>query len=335
MADINGTSGNDILQPYSSNLVLTLSASAAESIWPLVSVVINGTTVVSNVSITANHAAGATQQVSVPVPAGVNVSTLSIVYSNDEQNPSSYGIEDRNVYISSITLNGTAIPTSAASYVRSADGSVVAGQDGMVWGGSLNFSGSVLNVPAPATGPVSIDGGAGTDLVMFSGARAQYSVSATSTGFTVAKPGTAETATLTNVERLGFTDSKLAFDTAGNAGTAVKIIGTLFGATAATHKQIVGIGISLLDAGMSGTQLAQVAAQTPLFTALAGSQSNADFVSFVFRNVVGTSPSQPTLDQLTSLIDSGQFTKGSFGVLASQINEPNLVGVMQNGIEYI
>jgi hypothetical protein len=333
MADINGTSGNDILQPYSSSLVLTLSASAAEGIWPLLNVVINGTTVVSNVSITANNATGATQQVTVPVPAGVNVSSLSLQYSNDEQNASSYGIEDRNLYITSITLNGTPIPASAATYVRSADGSVVAGQNAMVWGGSLNFSGSVLNVPAPATGPVSIDGGAGTDLVMFSGARSQFSVSATSTGITVAKPGTTETATLTNVERLGFNDVKLAFDTAGNAGTAVKIIGTLFGPSAATHDTIVGIGISLLDSGMSSTQLAQVAAQTPLFTALAGSQSNADFVKLVFRNVVGTDPNAQQLSQFTSVLDSGQFTKGSFGVAASQLID--LTGVMQNGIEYI
>ncbi len=317
MADINGTSGNDILQPFSSNLVLTLSASSAEGIWPLLSVVINGTPVVSNVSITANHVAGATQQVTVPVLAGMSVSTLSVQYLNDVQNSSSYGIEDRNIYISSITLNGTSIPTSAASYVRSADGSVVSGQDAMVWGGALNFSGSVLNVPAPAVGNVSIDGGAGTDIVMFSGLRSQYTVSATS----VVKISGGESATLANVERVGFVDSKVAFDTAGNAGTSVKILGTLLGQAAATHKTIVGIGISLLDSGMSGVQLAQLVAQTPLFTQLAGGDSNAAFVNFVYRNITGINPTAETSAQLTALIDSGAYTKGSLGV--------------QNGIEYI
>jgi hypothetical protein len=329
MADINGTSGNDVLQPFSSNLVLTVSGDIAEGVWPLLSVQVNGTTVLSNVSITASHAAGATQVVSIPVPAGVAVSTLSVQYLNDIVND--YNNQDRNLHISSIVLNGTTIPTSAASYYRSADGSVVTGQNAMVWGGQLNFAGSVLNVPAPATGNVSIDGGAGTDIVMFSGTRAQYTASATS----VVKISGGESASMTNVERVGFTDTKLAFDTSGNAGTALKIIGTLFGQAAATNKTILGIGIGLLDSGLTGTQLAQVAAQTPLFTQLAGGSSNAAFVNFVYRNVVGTSPSAETSAQLTSLIDSGAYTKGSFGVLASQINEPALVGLMQNGIEYI
>jgi hypothetical protein len=141
---------------------------------------------------------------------------------------------------------------------------------------------------------------------------------------------------LVGVERLVFADTKLALDMNGNAGTAAELLAALFGPSSLNVKPIVGIALGLLDGGMGAHQLAALAIGTPLFQQMAGSDSNANFVKLVFRNVVGVDPNQQTLNSLTDLLDSGTLTKACFAVIAADtpFNAANLVGVMQNGIEF-
>jgi hypothetical protein len=335
MADIviNGTAGNDSIQPFGSNLLLTLSATSAQGIWPVINVVVNGVTLAAGVQITASNAAGATQTVSVAIPAGTVVSTLSLQYTNDDQ--TNWATEDRNLFISSISLNGTSISPASATYVRSADGSVVAGQSAMVWGGELDWGSAALQGvgSSSASGTASIDGGAGIDTVFFSGALSSYSIAHTAGGVTVS--GNSQTADMVNVERLHFSDMSVALDMSGHAGTVAKLIAAVFGSSFLSNSQYVGIGLNLMDSGMSESALADLAVHTTLFQSLAGSTSNTDFVKLVYHNVIGTDPSAGELATYVGMLNSGQQTQASLAVMAAETsqNQAHLVGV-QGGIDF-
>jgi hypothetical protein len=336
MADtvINGTAGNDSIQPFGSNLLLTVSASSAQGIWPVINVVVNGVALASGIQITANNATGATQTVSVPIPAGTTVNTLALQYTNDDQ--TSWATEDRNLYISSISLNGTAISPTAATYTRSADGSVVAGQSAMVWGGELDWGSAALQGigSASGSGTATIDGGAGIDTVFFGGTLASYSVTHNSGGG-VTVSGNSQTANMVNVERLHFSDMSMALDMTGHAGTVAKLISAIFGQSYLSNSQYVGIGLNLMDSGMSETALADLAIHTALFQQLAGTTSNTDFVKLVYHNVVGVAPGPSELATYVGMLDSGQQTQASLAVMAAEAsqNQVHLVGV-QGGIDF-
>jgi hypothetical protein len=337
MADIIGTAGNDVLaNPGGGTLTLVLSGSFADGgVGPVINVLVNGVVVQANVAITASHAAGATQTVSVPVTGAV--SSVAVDYANDTQTDGSYARgEDRNLYISSITLNGTALDPATGSYVRTQNGAffdVIQGQADMVWGGTLTISGA--SVQAAGSGGSSndiIDGLAGLDTLVYSGARAEYGIGrASATSFTVTHAS--EVDTLVNVERLQFGNVKHALDMDGNAGAVAKMIGALFGQGGLGIVQYVGVGLSLMDQGRTALQLADLAVNTSQFQQVAGSFSNADFVHAVAANIGYTGDVSGFVQQL----DAGGTTKAALTLLAmdTSFNAAHLVGVMQNGIDYV
>jgi len=344
MADtfINGTSGNDVLQAPASGgsagvLVLTVSGSPAQGISPVFNLLINGSIALANITATADHFAGATQQVSVPVGAGV--SSIGIAYINDPQTDFT---EDRNLYVSSVSLNGTTLPLTSALYDR--DGftgadKVIAGREDMKWGGTMTFSGAVVQNAAAGAGgggTVFIDGGAGNDTVNFTGLRSAYTISHQAAGYSVSKADLS--ASVTNVERLHFQDSNVAFvDTDANALFTAKLIAALFGTSALGIREYVGIGIRLLDQGTSHLDLANLAVHTGQYQALAGSFSNTDFVKLVYHNVVGVDATPDALSFFVGLLDSGQQTQASLALLAADtsFNVAHLVGVQQTGIDFV
>jgi predicted xylan-binding protein with Ca-dependent carbohydrate-binding module/uncharacterized protein DUF4214 len=332
MADalINGTTGNDLIQASSGGIIsLVVNATSALGVWPLMNVLVNGGVAMSGISVTANYTTGATQLVTVSIPAGTTVTSVGIEFTNDGNSPGY--TEDRNLYLTSVKLNGVELPFSSSTYVRTFDGSTITGQAAMKWGGTLTYTGSaVTSAAALASGSLLIDGLAGIDTAAFSGTRASYSFGHTATGYLL---GTTE---LVNVERAQFADTKLALDMTGNAGTAAELISAVFGSTYLGSPVVVGLALSLLDGGMSATQLAGLAIQTSLFQQLAGSSSNTDFVRLVYRNVVGVDPNQQQLNTFVGLLDSNAVSKAQMAVIASDtsLNAVHLVGVMQNGIEF-
>ncbi len=182
----------------------------------------------------------------------------------------------------------------------------------------------------------TIDGGTGTDVAAFSVARASYVI--TRTGATImvqANSGSDGTDTLTNVERLKFSDFSVALDVSGNAGTTAKILGAVFGLESVANKEYAGIGLSLLDGGMSYLDLMQLAINANL----GASASNAEVVTLLYTNVVGTAPPVGDLNYFVGLLDSGAYTVASLGVLAADttlnIGNINLVGLAASGLEYL
>jgi Ca2+-binding RTX toxin-like protein len=184
----------------------------------------------------------------------------------------------------------------------------------------------------------SIDGGMGVDSAVFGTSSFNYVISrATGSGpFSVRdKTGVDGIDTLTGIERIVFSDKRLAIDLDGNAGQVVKILGAVFGAATVANKSYVGIGLSYIDTGMSYTDLMQLA----IDARLGGRGSNADVVSLLYTNVVGSAPDAGSLTFYKTLLDNGTYTQGSLGVLAADtsINTANinLVGLALTGVEFI
>ena len=143
---------------------------------------------------------------------------------------------------------------------------------------------------------------------------------------------TNELTRLQNVERLNFSDKSIAIDINGNAGSTAKLLGAVFGKDSLTNKQYVGIGLSLLDAGMSPTTLASLAVDA------ANLKTNDQIVSTLWKNVFGTTASNSDKAPYIKLLDDG-MTPGTLAWLAADTTfnkvNINLVGLAQTGIEYI
>lgn len=182
----------------------------------------------------------------------------------------------------------------------------------------------------------AIAGGTGIDTALYSGNRAAYSLSGTSTGFTLGG-GNDGVDTLNGIERLQFADTRVALDLDGAAGNSARIIGAAFGAQYLADKSLVGVGLSLFDSGMTPEQVADIALGSALFGQLAGSRSNDAVVTQLYTSVVGVAPTAADRDEFVGLLDQG-MRQADLLVLAanSDLNGTriDITGLVQTGIEY-
>lgn len=160
-----------------------------------------------------------------------------------------------------------------------------------------------------ANSSASFDAGLGLDTAVYSMARGAYTVAAAGDAYTVSRPGFADV--LRNVERLRFTDTKVALDLDGAAGTVAQIIGAVFGAAMLTP-EYVGVGLAMADAGSSAEALAQLALQVR-FGGVAG---NAAVVDVLYSNLFGHAPTQSERDHFAGWLDSGTYSQAALVVLA-------------------
>ena len=137
---------------------------------------------------------------------------------------------------------------------------------------------------------------------------------------------------LVDIDRVLFKDTSVALDINGNAGITAKLLGAVFGKDSVTNKQYVGIGLSLLDAGMSTNTLSSLAVDA------ANLKTNDQIVSTLWKNVIGTTASNSDKAPFIKLLEEG-MTAGTLAWLAADTTfnkvNINLVGLAQTGIEYI
>lgn len=126
----------------------------------------------------------------------------------------------------------------------------------------------------------------------------------------------------------------LAMDLNGNAGVVAKILGAVFGVQYIRNSNYVGIGLNLLDKGMDYATLGKLA-----ITVVDGANaSNDQIVEGLWKNIMGTSPSNsdklPFVNLLNNGMDVGQLVQ-----IASDssynTNHINLVGLSITGLQYI
>jgi len=186
-------------------------------------------------------------------------------------------------------------------------------------------------------GDYAFDGGAGTDTVVFPGDVASYSVEQTSTGYTItAIGGNDDTASLTSIERVQFTDEKIAFDMGGSAGKAVKFIGAALGTEflKPAYDSIKGQAIAIFDSGTTMKQLSDIVVGHPDFIKLEGTNSNTDFVKYIYRTITGQVASESDVTILVKYLNDG-MTQGDFLAAAADLGlNVDLVGLAKTGIDY-
>lgn len=205
-------------------------------------------------------------------------------------------------------------------------------------GNSLAVGGDGGNRIHSGSGNDVIIGGAAVDTASYGASRAAFDIARSGGTFTVTdRGGLFGTDTLDRVERLEFSDVKLAFDMDGSAGNTARMIGAALG-TASLVPAYVKEGLTLFDAGWTTTQVASLVVGLPLFTSLAGSGSNTDFVNLVYRNVTGVAPSPGELNLYAGMLDSGASRADLLAMAAGtavNAQHVNLVGLAATGLEYL
>lgn len=236
---------------------------------------------------------------------------------------------------------GTNSPANFAGQTGSIPSNVISGTDGAdsltgTTGNDIIQAGSGNDTINGAQGNDTVNGGPGADTAIYSSNRADYSILATVSGLSVSGPE--GTDALSNMERLQFSDKKLAVDLAAGqaAHNTVRLIGAAFDAPAIeAHPEYVGIGLNLFDSGQSMLEVSELA-----ITAM-GNPGDDAFVDTVFQNVVGVAPTADEHDFFTGLLENsgGPYTQAQLLELAanSDLNATNidLIGLQQSGVVFV
>lgn len=242
----------------------------------------------------------------------------------------SYKLQNTNSFTISVTSDSTiAGGAKGGVFLGGAqnDYILVGSGDALAAGGNGN------DTFTPGIGKQYLLGDSGIDTAVYTTAHTSHALIKASSGYTVS--GLQGTQTLVDVERLKFSDTNLALDLNGNAGITAKILGAVFGVSSVANKEYVGIGLNLLDGGMSYEHLMQLA----INARLGANAANEEVVELLYTNVVGTPPGVADLAYYKDMLDQGVFTQASLGVIAAEtsLNQGNvdLVGLSSTGIEFI
>lgn len=188
-------------------------------------------------------------------------------------------------------------------------------------------------------GDDQVDGGSGLDQMYYSAlAKSDCVITVSASGMTVSSASEGLD-TLTGIERLRFTDQRLAFDLSGGAGDTAMLMGVLLGAASLQDKALVGQVLALSDGGMGLSAIADLAVTSGVLASLAGGAGNAAVARLVMRNVLGSDADTALATTLTGLLDSGSFTQAGLIAAAAvlDVNKTNvgLVGLAENGLAYL
>ncbi|MFA6314144.1 MAG: pre-peptidase C-terminal domain-containing protein [Sterolibacterium sp.] len=179
----------------------------------------------------------------------------------------------------------------------------------------------------------TIDGGGGIDTVQYSGSKVTPIHNANGS-YTVG------TDILINVERIQFSDTKVALDmgVAQPGGEAGLLIGAVVGKAFLADKALVGTLLTYFDAGNSMHDAADFLVTAGIMDALAGGSSTNAYVNMIYQAVTGQVATPDITVQLAAKIDGVSYTKADF--LTEYANLPmnqtnvNLVGLQQTGLGY-
>ena len=183
------------------------------------------------------------------------------------------------------------------------------------------------------------DGGLGIDTVVYSGPQERYSITKSGNRYVVSEPtGSDDTDYLSNIERLQFSNGKVALDLGGNAGQAARLIGALLGPSFIKDKALAGVVIGLVDQDYSIENIANLGLNTSFYLALAGSTKNEDFVNHVFRNVVGRPPEVNEQKTYVVMLNAGT-SQAALAVMAAgtefTASQIGLTGLTSHGWDFI
>ena len=180
-------------------------------------------------------------------------------------------------------------------------------------------------------GDDTIDGSDGRDIAVFNLAHESATIARTDTTLTITGEGTD---TLTNVERLLFTDGTLAFDFSGNAGQTYRLYQAAFARTPDTAG--LSSNVNLIDTGaVSFKGMADAFAVSGEFQSRYGADStDTVYINALYNNVLGRDADAAGLQGWMDALSSGSQDRGGvlIGFSESSENIELVAPAIDNGI---
>ena len=187
----------------------------------------------------------------------------------------------------------------------------------------------------PLYGDDYVNGGDGIDTLILSGNRSEYDIGRGGniddifvTDRVTSRDGSDWTS---SVERFEFLDKSLAFDMDGHAGIVAKTLGAVFGAQSISNETYVGIGLGLLEDGMTYETLMALALQVRL----GAGYSIADEVRLLEGNVYGRAAPAASI----SFWENHGSSRGLIGINYAEsgvnIDNVDLVGLSDSGLGFV
>ena len=180
----------------------------------------------------------------------------------------------------------------------------------------------------------AVDGGLGIDTITYNMNSESFNLSIVNGSLTITESFNGWTHTLTNVERVQFSDKALAFDSDGHAGEAAKVIGAFLGGAAIQNTETVRTVLGLLDGGLSFDDLLQQA----LDSVFGESPLSTDIVNHFHNALTGVPADDDILETYSGLLDNGSLSSLEFArqVAEFELNIQNvdLIGISASGLEY-
>ena len=191
---------------------------------------------------------------------------------------------------------------------------------------------------AGGAGNDAIDGGSGVDTATHSSrSKSNYTVSQSGSTYIVTdKTGVDGTDTLTNIERIQFSDMTVALDISGIAGQAYRVYQAAFNRTPDNGGLKYWIG--LMDSGYTLAGVASGFIASAEFKTLYGSNpTNELFVSKLYDNVLHRTPDEGGYNYWVGLLNTKKIDTISTLINFSESteNQAGVIGVIQNGIELL
>lgn len=182
----------------------------------------------------------------------------------------------------------------------------------------------------------TVNGGAGLDTLIMTGARANYTITVGTQNVQVSDTrGIDGTDTLTGVERVRFSDQAVAFDIDGVAGMAYRVYQAAFARTPDAGG--LGFWIGAMDQGSTLQSVAAEFARSNEFKTLYGAApTNRQIVEKFYQNVLNRAGETAGIEYWTNVLDQGYATVADVLVGFSESNENKaaLTGVVANGISF-
>lgn len=201
------------------------------------------------------------------------------------------------------------------------------------------------------SGNDTIDGGSGIDTMTYNGTMTNYKVTQTAGSVTVTS-NVDGVDNLVNVERLKFTDGKVALDLAINqpAGLSTVLLGAVLPgklALESSKQALLGSVIGLIDSGYSVPVLAGALLRLDIWSILTGQSipaasrtlvEDTAIVNYLLTNVYGTAPDTTTLkanaDAMHSEASQGDWL-AQLALSSAGQSHIGLVGLAATGLNYI
>lgn len=181
-----------------------------------------------------------------------------------------------------------------------------------------------------------LDGGAGIDTVVATGSRNQYVLTKVANGYqlqdTIA--GRDGTDTLIGIERLQFSDARIALDIEGNAGKVYRLYEAAF--NRAPDKAGLAYWIWQADIGVSFTHIASAFSGGIEFTNKYGTLSHNQFVEQLYLNILDRAGEPSGLAYWQWQLNDGLQSREQvlYGFSESHENQISIIGAIENGIDY-